>query len=75
MKNLKVKALAILAAWVGCVLAGIAVCQLLAHYFGTELVMNLIAGTFILWLVYGVYSAILWKLQWDDKVDELNQKR
>ena len=75
MDNLKVKAAVMLAGWIGCVFGGVAVVQLIAHYFGTELVMNMIVGGIILWLLYGVYNLILWKLQWDSKVDELNQKR
>ena len=74
MDNLKVKAAVMLAGWIGCVFAGVAVVQLIAHYFGTELVMNMIVGGIILWLLYGVYSLILWKLQWDSKVDALSDK-
>lgn len=74
MDNLKVKAAVMLAGWVGCVFAGIAVVQLLAHYFGSELVVNLLLGGAMAWLLYGVYSLILTKLQWDAKVDELNKR-
>ena len=74
MNNLKVKAAVMLVGWIGCVFAGIAVVQLIAHYFGTELVMNMIAGGIVLWLLYGVYNLILWKLQYDAKVDALSEK-
>ena len=75
MDNLKVKAAVMLAGWIGCVFAGVAIVQLIAHYFGSELVMNLLVGSLILWLIYGVYQLILMKLQWEAKVDELNHKR
>lgn len=74
MKNLKIKALAIMAGWIGCVFAGVAIVQLIAHYFGSELVMNLLVGSLILWLIYGVYQLILMKLQWEAKVDALTDK-
>lgn len=74
MKNLKVKALAIMAGWLGAVFAGVAVVQLLAHYFGSEIVMSLFLGAIMLWLLYGVYGLILMKLQWDAKVTELADK-
>ena len=74
MDNLKVKAAVMLAGWIGCVFAGIGIVQLIAHYFGSELVMNMIVGGILLWLLYAVYSLILWKLQWDSKVDELNKR-
>ena len=75
MDNLKVKAGVLLACWMGAVFAGIAVIQLIAHYFGSEFVINLLMGAVMAWLLYGVYGLILAKLQWDAKVDELNQKR
>jgi hypothetical protein len=74
MKNLKVKALALLAGWMAAVFGGVAVVQLLAHQFGSEVIMNLITGGFIVGLLYMVYNLILTKLEWDSKIDDLNQK-
>ena len=74
MKNLKVRALALLAGWMAAVFAGVAVVQLVAHQFGSEFVINLITGGILAWLLYMVYTLILAKLEWDAKVDELNQK-
>lgn len=74
MKNLKVRALALLAGWMAAVLAGVAVVQLLAHQFGSEIVMNMITGGIMAWLLYMVYTLILHKLEWDAKVDDLNKK-
>ena len=74
MKNLKVKALALLAGWMAAVFGGVAVVQLLAHQFGSEVIMNLITGGFIVGLLYMVYNLILTKLEWDAKVDELSKK-
>ena len=74
MKNLKVKALALLAGWMAAVFGGVAVVQLLAHQFGSELIINLLTGGMMLWLLYMVYTLILKKLEWDAKVDELSKK-
>ena len=75
MKNLKVKALALMAGWMGAVLAGVAVVQLLAIQFGSEVVMNIIVGGIVLGLLYMVYTLILARLEYDAKVDELNSKK
>lgn len=74
MQNLKVKALALLAGWMGAVFAGIAVVQLAANYFGSETVLNIFVGAVLAWLMYQVYNLILAKLEWDARVDELNKK-
>ena len=75
MQNLKVRALMYLAGWVGCLFAAIAVVQLLAHQFGTEVVMGMVYGSIGLWLLYCVYNLILYKLEWDAKVDELHSNK
>ena len=75
MQNLKLRALAYLAGWLGCVFAAVAVVQLLAHQFGTEVVMSMVYGGIVLWLLYMVYTLILAKLQWDARVDELHNKQ
>ena len=75
MKNLKVKALALMAGWMGAVLAGVAVVQLLARQFGSEVIINMVVSGFVLWLLYMVYTVILARLEYDAKVDELNSKK
>ena len=75
MKNLKVKALALMAVWMGAVVAGVAVVQLLVHQFGSEVVMNMIVSGFVLGLLYMVYTLILGKLEYDAKVDELHKDK
>ena len=74
MKNLKVKALALMAGWIGAVLAGVAVVQLLARQFGSEVVMNMVVSGFVVWLLYMVYTLILARLEYDAKVDALSEK-
>jgi uncharacterized PurR-regulated membrane protein YhhQ (DUF165 family) len=74
MKNLKVKALALMAGWMGAVLAGVAVVQLLARQFGSEVVMNMVVSGFVVWLLYMVYTLILARLEYDAKVDALSEK-
>ena len=75
MKNLKVKALAILAGWIGAVLAGVAVVQLLARQFGSEVIINMVVSGFVVWLLYMVYKLILTQLEWTAKVNELNKDK
>ena len=75
MKNLKVKALAILAGWIGAVFATVAAIQLLAKYFGSEFVVNLVVSGVMLWLIYQLYKLILTQLEWTAKVDELNKDK
>ena len=75
MKNLKVKALAILAGWTGAVFATVATIQLLAKYFGSEFVINLAVSGVMLWLIYQLYKLILTQLEWTAKVDELNKDK
>ena len=74
MKNLKVKALALMAGWMGAVLAGVAVVQLLARQFGSEVVINMVVSGFVVWLLYMVYTLILARLEYDAKVDALSEK-
>ena len=74
MKNLKVKALALMAGWMGAVLAGVAVVQLLARQFGSEVVMNMVVSGIVVWLLYMVYTLILARLEYDAKVDALSEK-
>ena len=74
MKNLKVKALALMAGWMGAVLAGVAVVQLLARQFGSEVVINMVVSGFVVWLLYMVYALILARLEYDAKVDALSEK-
>ena len=74
MKNLKVKALALMAGWMGAVLAGVAVIQLLARQFGSEVVINMVVSGFVVWLLYMVYTLILARLEYDAKVDALSEK-
>jgi uncharacterized PurR-regulated membrane protein YhhQ (DUF165 family) len=74
MKNLKVKALALMAGWMGAVLAGVAVVQLLARQFGSEVIMNMVVSGFVLWLLYMVYTLILARLEYDAKIDALSEK-
>ena len=75
MKNLKVKALALMAGWMGAVLAGVAVVQLLARQFGSEVVMNMIVSGIVVWLLYMMYTVILARLEYDAKVDELHKDK
>jgi uncharacterized membrane protein YsdA (DUF1294 family) len=74
MKNLKVKALALMAGWMGAVLAGVAVVQLLARQFGSEVIINMVVSGFVLWLLYMVYTLILARLEYDAKIDALSEK-
>ena len=74
MKNLKVKALALMAGWMGAVLAGVAVVQLLARQFGSEVIMNMVVSGFVVWLLYMVYTLILARLEYDAKIDALSEK-
>ena len=74
MKNLKVKALALMAGWIGAVLAGVAVVQLLARQFGSEVVMNMIVSGIVLGLLYMVYTLILARLEYGAKIDALSEK-
>ena len=74
MKNLKVKALALMAGWMGAVLAGVAVVQLLARQFGSEVIINMVVSCFVVWLLYMVYTLILARLEYDAKVDALSEK-
>ena len=74
MKNLKVKALALMAGWMGAVLAGVAVVQLLARQFGSEVVMNMVVSGIVVWLLYMVYTLILARLEYDAKIDALSEK-
>ena len=74
MKNLKVKALALMAGWMCAVLAGVAVVQLLARQFGSEVVINMVVSGFVVWLLYMVYTLILARLEYDAKVDALSEK-
>ena len=74
MKNLKVKALALMAGWMGAVLAGVAVVQLLARQFGSEVITNMVVSGFVVWLLYMVYTLILARLEYDAKVDALSEK-
>jgi hypothetical protein len=74
MKNLKVKALALMAGWMGAVLAGVAVVQLLARQFGSEVIINMVVSGFVVWLLYMVYTLILARLEYDAKVDALSEK-
>ena len=74
MKNLKVKALALMAGWIGAVLAGVAVVQLLARQFGSEVITNMVVSGFVVWLLYMVYTLILARLEYGAKVDELSKK-
>ena len=75
MKNLKVKALALMAGWMGAVLAGVAVVQLLARQFGSEVITNMVVSGFVVWLLYMVYTLILARLEYGAKVDELNKDK
>ena len=75
MKNLKVKALALMAGWMGAVLAGVAVVQLLARQFGSEVVMNMIVSGLVVWLLYMMYTVILARLEYGAKVDELHKDK
>ena len=75
MKNLKVKALALMAGWMGAVLAGVAVVQLLARQFGSEVVMNMIVSGIVVWLLYMMYTVILARLEYGAKVDELHKDK
>jgi uncharacterized membrane protein YsdA (DUF1294 family) len=74
MKNLKVKALALMAGWMGAVLAGVAVVQLLARQFGSEVIINMVVSGFVVWLLYMVYTLILARLEYDAKIDALSEK-
>ena len=75
MKNLKVKALALMAGWMCAVLAGVAVVQLLARQFGSEVIVNMVVSGFVVWLLYMVYSLILARLEYGAKVDELHKDK
>ena len=72
--NLKVKALAILAGWIGAVFATVAAIQLLAKYFGSEFVVNLAVSGVMLWLIYQLYKFILTQLERDKEIDKLTKK-
>ena len=72
--NLKVKALALMAGWMGAVLAGVAVVQLLARQFGSEVIINMVVSGFVVWLLYMVYTLILARLEYDAKIDALSEK-
>ena len=72
--NLKVKALAILAGWIGAVFATVAAIQLLAKYFGSEFVVNLAVSGVMLWLIYQLYKLILTQLERDKEIDKLTKK-
>jgi len=74
MKNLKIKALALMAGWMGAVLAGVAVVQLLARQFGSEVVMNMVVSGVVVWLLYMVYTLILARLEYDAKIDTMSEK-
>jgi len=73
MKNLKVKALALMAGWMGAVVAGVAVVQLLARQFGNEVVTHMVVSGFVVWLLYMVYTLILARLEYDAKIDEVRK--
>jgi uncharacterized PurR-regulated membrane protein YhhQ (DUF165 family) len=74
MKNLKVKALALMAGWMCAVLAGVAVVQLLARQFGSEVITNMVVSGFVVWLLYMVYTLILARLEYNAKIEELSKK-
>jgi uncharacterized membrane protein YsdA (DUF1294 family) len=73
MKNLKVKALALMAGWMGAVVAGVAVVQLLARQFGSEVVTHMVVSGIVVWLLYMVYTLILARLEYDAKIDEVSK--
>ena len=75
MKNLKVKALALMAGWMGAVVAGVAVVQLLARQFGSEVVTHMVVSGIVVWLLYMVYTLILARLEYGAKVDKLNKDK
>ena len=74
MKNLKVKALVLMAGWMGAVLAGVAVVQLLARQFGSEVIINMVVSGFVVWLLYMVYTVILARLEYDAKLDKISKQ-
>ena len=73
MKNLKVKALALMAGWMGAVVAGVAVVQLLARQFGSEVVTHMVVSGIVVWLLYMVYTLILARLEYNAKIDEVSK--
>ena len=74
MKNLKVKALALMAGWMCAVLAGVAVVQLLARQFGSEVIINMVVSGFVVWLLYMVYTLILANLESKEAIRKMSDR-
>ena len=74
MKNLKVKALALMAGWMCAVLAGVAVVQLLARQFGSEVIINMVVSGFVVWLLYMVYTLILANLESKEAIRKMSER-
>ena len=70
---LKFKALGILAGFTAAAFAFFSTIQWLASVYGSDAVVKGISFCFIGGLFYMMYSLILGKLQYDQRVDELNK--
>jgi ABC-type uncharacterized transport system permease subunit len=72
--NLKIKAAAIVAGFVASSFVGALFCKWITETFTTEQIVQGIAVVSIGALLYGVYSAVLGKLEYDKRAEELDAK-
>ena len=72
--NLKVKALAIMAGIFGGTILVVGLFQIALETYGVRAVGNVIVSGFMLGLCYMMYSLILNKFEYDEKLKELNSK-
>lgn len=72
--NLKIKALAIMAGIFGGTILVVGLFQIALETYGAQAVGNVIVSGFILGLCYMMYGLILNRLEYDEKLKELNSK-
>jgi len=71
--NLKLKAIIILFGILSAGLAGGMLVQAFALVLGPELMLNVVIGAIMIFLLYQMYCLILYKLESDIKLDNLNK--
>ena len=74
MKNLKVKAVAIVAGIFAITIVGQGAIALAAEVYGAQAVLNTFIGGILVFLVYQMYTMILASLERDKEIDKLSNK-
>jgi hypothetical protein len=71
--NLKLKAVLILVGILGAGVVGGMLVQTFALVLGPELILTVVIGAIMIFLLYQMYCLILYKLESDIKLDNLNK--